>query len=203
MEGELENQMGTSAPVAGQQAVPAQQATRQQHQPIVAGRTNNASGIVIPQALRQKLHNAINTVGGLPNNNPDAATVNQMGSKYDLHRAVDKTRLYTGTAVPDVIKAHLDTQGMKAITLGNNVYVSGEVNLGSLRGATLLAHESLHVAQWNKFGNVGFAARYVGSTVEEFFKGGLSPQSAYRNNFYENEAYNYDDELRKNNLLWL
>lgn len=73
-------------------------------------------------------------------------------------------RLWEGGPVP---------KGSDGITIGPLVIVR--------RGAAssyLVAHESVHVSQWKRYGPVGFIARYVGSYLRWRLRG-KSHRAAY------------------------
>lgn len=79
-------------------------------------------------------------------------------------------------------------KGIKAMTLGNSVYVDPPVLAGPSRKLGLLViHELVHVRQWRK----GGVAPFLGSYLKDYFKGRsrkLGHRGAYRDIAMEVEA---------------
>ena len=63
----------------------------------------------------------------------------------------------------DKLISHLPVVGM---TIGEVIFHTGSLPYDE----DLLQHELVHVAQWRKFGSIGFIARYLGQFVWEFLK---------------------------------
>lgn len=52
--------------------------------------------------------------------------------------------------------------GMSAITFGDHVlFRHGRFNESSTRGLALIAHESIHIAQYRRYGRLGMSLRYL------------------------------------------
>jgi hypothetical protein len=66
-----------------------------------------------------------------------------------IERQADGIRLWVGGPVP---------RGADGITLGRTIIVRA----GAEQSEYLMAHERVHVEQWQRYGVVGFLARYVG-----------------------------------------
>jgi len=86
-----------------------------------------------------------------------------------------------------------------AITLRNRIFVAPDVELRSAAGASLVAHELVHVAQWHRTGRRAppglrwavFPVRYVGSYLRARWRG-MDRASAYRAIPYEREARRFE-----------
>jgi hypothetical protein len=76
-----------------------------------------------------------------------------------------------------------------AMALPRTVYVTQEWfdRIIAGRARQLLAHESVHVEQWKKYGRVGFLRRYVTDYVSNRIHG-LPHTEAYRAIGFEKEA---------------
>ncbi len=77
-----------------------------------------------------------------------------------------------------------------AVTLGKTIFVEESRFAPMVGGGSneLLAHELIHVGQWDRDGRPGFLASYLGDYVRLRLLG-LDHNDAYRNIGYEYEAY--------------
>lgn len=75
-------------------------------------------------------------------------------------------------------------KGYAAITLGNTIYVRHDTNLTH----SLLAHELMHVLQWQRLGFWGFVWNYGWTFVRDGFR--------YKNIDLEEEARNPTPEVK-------
>lgn len=85
----------------------------------------------------------------------------------------------------------------KAITFGKRIFFArGILNDSTLTGITLIAHELVHVRQYQETGFLKFLYRYIRDYLQSRIKG-KDHNSAYYNVGFEQEAFAYEKEIFK------
>jgi hypothetical protein len=119
-----------------------------------------------------------------------ASAAEAAGLNYgDLNNAELPVMGVSIVQMPRLMQRLLGRQ-VHAVTLGKTIFVE-ESRFGSIVGGgsnELLAHELIHVGQWDRDGRPGFLASYLGDYLRLRLLG-LDHTNAYRNIGYEYEAY--------------
>lgn len=95
----------------------------------------------------------------------------------------------TVAKLPQLLEGVLG-DGVHAITLGSKIFVQSDRFDAVVRGEEpeLIAHELVHVAQWRRYGRLGFLAKYL-SDYTRLRLLGLTHGQAYRGIGFEHAAF--------------
>lgn len=95
----------------------------------------------------------------------------------------------TVAKLPQLLEGALG-DGVHAITLGSKIFVQSDRFDAVVRGEEpeLIAHELVHVAQWRRYGRLGFLAKYL-SDYTRLRLLGLTHGQAYRGIGFEHAAF--------------